>query len=66
MGSQLAEVRQRIDAEIGRVISNLQARQEVSAQRLASLNASLSNAKAKLSQISPAISSAGVTSKAGL
>ena len=48
--SQLAEVRQRIDAEIGRVISNLQARQEVSAQRLASLNSSLSNAKAKLSQ----------------
>ena len=48
--SQLAEVQQRIDAEIVRVISNLQARQAVSAQRLASLNGSLSGARAKLSQ----------------
>ncbi|MBD2841017.1 GumC family protein [Erythrobacter rubeus] len=48
--SQLAEVRQRIEAEINRVISNLEARQAVSAQRLASLNTSLSSARAKLSQ----------------
>ncbi|WFL75960.1 GNVR domain-containing protein [Altererythrobacter arenosus] len=48
--SQLDEVRRRIEAEIGRVISNLRAKQEVSAQRLASLNSSLSSARAKLSQ----------------
>ncbi|MBV7266310.1 GumC family protein [Erythrobacter ani] len=48
--SQLDEVRQRIEAEIVRVISNLEARQAVSAQRLASLNNSLSGARQKLSQ----------------
>lgn len=48
--SQLSEVQNRIQSEIGRVISNLRAKQEVSAQRLASLNGSLANARAKLSQ----------------
>lgn len=48
--SRLGEVRGQIQTEIGRVISNLRARREVSAQRLASLNGSLSNARAQLSQ----------------
>lgn len=48
--SQLAEIRHRIQAEIGRVISNLRAKQDVSVQRLASLNASLAAANGKLSQ----------------
>lgn len=48
--SQLAEVQRRIQDEIGRVISNLRAKQAVSAQRLASLNTSLAGARAKLSQ----------------
>lgn len=48
--SQLAEVRRRIDAEIERVISNLRAKQEVSAQRLASLTGSLASARQKLTQ----------------
>ena len=48
--SRLAEVRGQIQTEIGRVISNLRARRAVSAQRLASLNGSLSGAKAQLSQ----------------
>ena len=45
---QLAEIRQRIQAEIERVISNLRAKQEVSEQRLASLNSSLGGARGKL------------------
>lgn len=48
--SQLAEIRGQIQAEIGRVVSNLRAKQEVSSQRLSSLTASLSNAKGMLSQ----------------
>jgi succinoglycan biosynthesis transport protein ExoP len=48
--SQLDEVRRRIEAEIGRVISNLRAKQEVSGQRLASLASSLSAARGRLSQ----------------
>lgn len=48
--SRLAEIREQIQSEIGRVISNLRARQAVSAQRLASLNGSLSGARAQLSQ----------------
>ncbi len=47
---QLEEIRQRIQAEIGRVVSNLRAKQDVSSQRLASLSSSLSSAKANLSQ----------------
>ena len=53
--SQLQEVRHQIQAEIGRVISNLKAKQEVSAQRLASLNGSLAGARAKLSQSNAAM-----------
>ena len=48
--SQLTEIRAQIQAEIGRVVSNLRAKQEVSSQRLASLTSSLSNAKSMLSQ----------------
>lgn len=48
--SRLAEVRGQIQNEIGRVVSNLRARREVSAQRLASLSGSLSGARAQLSQ----------------
>lgn len=48
--SQLDEVRRRIEAEIGRVISNLRAKQEVSGQRLASLSSSLAAARGRLSQ----------------
>ena len=48
--SQLAEVRQQIQAEIGRVVSNLEAKSDVSDQRLASLTTSLGGARAKLSQ----------------
>ncbi|MDE1917935.1 MAG: AAA family ATPase [Sphingomonadales bacterium] len=46
--SQLLEVRHRIQAEISRVISNLRAKRDVSQDRLASLNGSLSVAHAKL------------------
>ncbi|SNS94042.1 capsular exopolysaccharide family [Sphingomonas laterariae] len=46
---ELTEIERQIDAEIGRVISNLQARQRVSQQRLASLTGSLSAARQKLS-----------------
>lgn len=46
--SQLAEVRSRIQAEIGRVISNLRAKRDVSQDRLASLDSSLAGARAKL------------------
>ena len=48
--SKLSEIRNQIQSEIGRVISNLQAKRDVSQQRLASLAASLGGAKAKLSQ----------------
>jgi len=48
--SQLDQVRQQIQAEIGRVVSNLKARAEVSSQRLVSLSASLGGARSKLSQ----------------
>lgn len=48
--SQLEEVRDRIEAEIGRVISNLRAKEAVSAQRLASLGSSLANARGNLTQ----------------
>ena len=46
---QLRDIRTSIQSEIGRVISNLTAKKEVSDQRLASLNASLGNARGKLS-----------------
>ena len=46
--SELAQVREQIQAEIGRVISNLRAKTEVSQDRLSSISASLSNARAKL------------------
>lgn len=48
--SQLDQVRQQIQAEIGRVVSNLRAKADVSNQRLASLTSSLGGARAKLSQ----------------
>lgn len=48
--AELREVRGQIDVEIGRVISNLRARQAVSQQRLASLTGSLGAARAALSQ----------------
>lgn len=47
---QLADVRSSIQAEIARVISNLRAKQAVSEQRLASLNASLGGARGKLTE----------------
>ncbi|WP_068084525.1 GumC family protein [Novosphingobium rosa] len=46
--NQLQEVRSRIQAEIGRVMSNLQAKRNVSQERLSSLDASLEGARAKL------------------
>jgi capsular exopolysaccharide synthesis family protein len=46
--NQLSQVRAQIQAEIGRVISNLRAKKEVSEDRLASISGSLSNARAKL------------------
>lgn len=48
--SELEEIRRQIDAEIGRVISNLQAQANVSQQRLASLTSSLNSARSQLSQ----------------
>ena len=48
--SRLSEVRGQIQSEIQRVISNLEAKKRVSAQRLASLTGSLSSARAQLSQ----------------
>lgn len=48
--SELQEIHGQINAEIGRVVSNLRARQAVSQQRLASLTGSLSQAQATLSQ----------------
>jgi succinoglycan biosynthesis transport protein ExoP len=46
--SELAQVREQIQTEIGRVISNLRAKSEVSQDRLSSITASLSTARAKL------------------
>ncbi|WP_296676802.1 Wzz/FepE/Etk N-terminal domain-containing protein [Novosphingobium sp.] len=48
--SQLDQVREQIQAEIGRVVSNLKAKADVSNQRLGSLSASLGGAKTKLTQ----------------
>jgi succinoglycan biosynthesis transport protein ExoP len=48
--SRLAEIRDQIQMEIGRVISNLRAKREVSQQRLASLSGSLASARGMLSQ----------------
>ncbi|MXP41369.1 AAA family ATPase [Altererythrobacter soli] len=48
--SRLGEIRGQIQAEIERVISNLEAKQNVSAQRLASLSGSLSLARGNLAQ----------------
>ncbi|MDE2411087.1 MAG: AAA family ATPase, partial [Sphingomonadales bacterium] len=48
--NQLSQVQQQIQAEIGRVVSNLKAKADVSNQRLASLTASLGGARSKLSQ----------------
>jgi len=48
--SQLAEVRERIAAEINRVVSNLRAKTAVSSQRLASLNGSLGSARSQLAR----------------
>jgi polysaccharide biosynthesis transport protein len=48
--SRLTDVRGQIQAEIGRVISNLRAKRDVSQQRMASLSGSLSNARGKLTQ----------------
>lgn len=46
--SQLAEVNGQIQAEIGRIISNLDAKRRVSAQRLSSLRSSLGSAQGGL------------------
>lgn len=48
--SQLAQVRDQIQAEISRVISNLRAKANVSGERLASLSGTLGAARGKLSQ----------------
>lgn len=48
--SELAEINSQIQAEIGRVISNLEAKVRVSRQRLGSLSGSLSGAEGKLEQ----------------
>ncbi|MBK6706889.1 MAG: AAA family ATPase [Sphingomonadales bacterium] len=48
--SRLVEVRAQIQAEIGRVISNLRAKRDVSQQRLASLAGSLASARGMLTQ----------------
>jgi polysaccharide biosynthesis transport protein len=48
--SRHAEVRAQIQAEIGRVVSNLRAKRDVSQQRLASLSGSLASARGNLSQ----------------
>lgn len=45
---QLAEVREQIQAEIGRVISNLRAKKQVSEDRLSAIAASLAGARSKL------------------
>ena len=48
--SELADVNSQIQAEITRVISNLEAKAHVSAERLDSISGSLSSAKGKLAQ----------------
>ena len=48
--NELGELRGQIQAEIGRVISNLEAKSTVSAQRLGSLRSSLAAARGNLSQ----------------
>ncbi|WP_181883595.1 GumC family protein [Sphingorhabdus pulchriflava] len=48
--SRLVEVRAQIQAEIGRVISNLRAKRDVSQQRMASLSGSLASARGQLTQ----------------
>ena len=48
--SRHTEVRAQIQAEIGRVVSNLRAKRDVSQQRLASLSGSLASARGNLSQ----------------
>jgi polysaccharide biosynthesis transport protein len=48
--SRLIEVREQIQAEIGRVISNLRAKRDVSQQRMSSLSGSLATARGKLTQ----------------
>ena len=48
--SRLVDVRGKIQAEIGRVISNLRAKRDVSQQRLASLSGSLASARGRLMQ----------------
>ena len=48
--SRLADVQGKIQAEIGRVISNLRAKRDVSQQRLASLSGSLASARGQLMQ----------------
>lgn len=48
--SRLSEVRAQIQAEIGRVVSNLRAKRDVSQQRLGSLSGSLATARGNLSQ----------------
>ena len=47
---RLSEIRSQIQTEIGRIMSNLQARQEVSAQRLSALSENVSLAHGKLTQ----------------
>lgn len=47
---ELAEIRRQIQAEIGRVVSNLEAKRDVSSQRVASLSASLGAARGALAQ----------------
>lgn len=48
--SRLVDVRGKIQAEIGRVISNLRAKRDVSQQRMASLSGSLASARGNLMQ----------------
>jgi succinoglycan biosynthesis transport protein ExoP len=48
--SRLVDVRGQIQSEIGRVISNLRAKRDVSQQRLASLSGSLATARGNLTQ----------------
>ena len=48
--SRLVDVRGKIQAEIGRVISNLRAKRDVSQQRMASLSGSLASARGQLMQ----------------
>jgi capsular exopolysaccharide synthesis family protein len=48
--AELGEVRAQIKAEIGRVVSNLEAKRDVSRQRLGSLSSSLSGAQSQLTR----------------